>query len=193
VLAAGLLLAACSVGGEDEPEGIDASQAGALVLQQEDLPDDFLQFADGPLVAADFVPGPREDPQRFGREGGWKSRFRRPEPGSSGGPAVVESRVDVFESGEGAESDLAAYRDEFESLVEEAEGAELVEAPEIGEETLALTRQQGEGEFAVRFYTVVWRARNVTASLLVQGFEEGLELSDAVELARRQQARIAAA
>lgn len=42
----------------------------------------------------------------------------------------------------------------------------------------------------VRFYTVIWRHRNLMASVVVQGFDRTLRLADAVKLARKQERRI---
>jgi len=45
----------------------------------------------------------------------------------------------------------------------------------------------------VRNYQVVWRDDNAVASLTVNGFERKLALSDVLELARKQQRRLARA
>ncbi len=64
--------------------------------------------------------------------------------------------------------------------------------PRVGDASAGAT-QTLAGTRTVRFYVVAWRYGNVTASVTVDGFEGKLRPADAVALARRQQARIAAA
>jgi hypothetical protein len=45
----------------------------------------------------------------------------------------------------------------------------------------------------LRFYVIAWRYRNATASVTVEGFDGHVQPADAIGLARRQQARLAAA
>jgi hypothetical protein len=176
----------------DDTALIPGKKASSTVLELADLPAAFSQFDEGPIVRADVTPGPREDPARFDREGGWKARFRRPGTPETDGPIVVESRVDVFESSEGAEEDFDAYGSELTTVLEEAAGARSVDDPAIGDEAAAITIVQAALE-DVRFYNIVWRHANVTASLIVQGYDGRLALEDALALARKQQTRIEAA
>src|SRR5689334_17400820 len=92
-LVAVLALAACG-GGADKP--VKPSQLPKLVLQPHDLSGPFTAFDVGRQVRLDQVPGPRGNPARFGREGGWKARYNRPGSPTTRGPLVVESRADVF-------------------------------------------------------------------------------------------------
>ena len=48
------------------------------------------------------------------------------------------------------------------------------------------------GAKPVRFFTIAWRDRNATASVTVEGFGGRVTLAEAVALARKQEARIAA-
>src|SRR4051812_42446806 len=73
-----VVLGACGSGGAL----IKRPSLPRLVLQQKDLPRGFGEFASGPQVRADFHPGPREDPTRFGRVGGWIARYRRADAAS---------------------------------------------------------------------------------------------------------------
>lgn len=168
--------------GGDEA-AFEASQLERMVLQPADLPlpPSWVRFDQGRQGSADQPAGDRADPTRFGRIEGWKARYRREAATpTTAGPLVVESRVDVFESDDGAEDELAAHR------------AELVgqwrplDNPELGEEALAATLTQGN----VLFYVVGWRFESATASINANGFE--LSLDDALALARTQQRRIEA-
>jgi hypothetical protein len=159
-----------------------------LVLRQADLPPGFVRFDWGPMSQRDLEPGPREDPNRFGRQGGWKARYRRTEPQGGAGPLVVESRADVFGSEEGAEQDLAAYRTQFQQAPPGGSAGRLPITP-IGDEAVAVTFVQS-GVRPVRYITVAWRLDNVTASILVSGFDGELAVADALALARKQHARL---
>jgi hypothetical protein len=179
------LVAGCM--GDQAPE-VDASALPRLVLQPEDVGERFVRFAEGRFTRADFQPGPREDPVRFGRIDGWKARYRLNESGTPPGPLVVVSTADLFDDGGGAERDLDAYREEFELARGAAAGVvRTVELPTVGDETVGTSLEQA----GVFYYTIAWRFENVTASVLVQGFE--LSEDDALALARKQQQRIAAA
>jgi hypothetical protein len=187
-LALVLLLAAsgCSLGGDDG--SIEVGQLKDLVLQPADIPAVFLRFDEGRQVMADSPGGSRADPGRFGREDGWKARYRRQGTSRTVGPLVIESRADVFESADGAKDDFDAAKREKGGL-----GGQEVEAPELGEDSFAVTLLQGTPRSGVRFYLLFWRTDNATASVLTNGFEGGMQLEDAVALARKQARRIEAA
>jgi hypothetical protein len=173
------LAAAC----EGETNALSTADLPRVVLQPSDLAG-FSRFDEGRLDRADFQPGPRAERDRFGREDGWKARYRRNDPSSREGALVVVSLVDLFEDGDGAERDLEAYEVELENQ------GELVEAPKVGEESRAMTILQESQLTDVRFYVIAWRRANVTASVLVQGFEGTIEVDDALALARKQDGRI---
>jgi len=176
------LLAGCM--GDEAPQ-VDASALPGLVLQPDDLGGRFVRFAEGRIAGADLQPGPREDAARFGRVDGWKARYRLDETGTPPGPLVVVSMADLFDDGGGAERDLDAYREEFELARGVAVGvSRTVDVPTVGEETFGTSLEQA----GVFYYTIAWRFENLTASVLVQGFE--LSEEDAVALARKQQQRI---
>jgi hypothetical protein len=179
------LLAGCM--GDQVPK-VDASALPRLVLQPDDLGDRFVRFTEGRITRADFQPGPRAEPTRFGRVDGWKARYRLEETGSPPGPLVVVSTADVFGDEGGAERDLDAYREEFELARGAAVGvARTVDVPTVGDESFGTSLEQA----GVFYYTIAWRFENLTASVLAQGFE--LSVEDAVALARKQQQRIVAA
>ena len=184
-----LLLAGCSFGGDDGGS-VEPGELSGLVLQPDDLPREFQRFDEGRQAIADNPGGSRADPQRFGRQGGWKARYRRVGDARAAGPLVVESRADLFDSSGGADEDLAAARRDLE---EASLDWQPIDEPGLGDESFAATLVQSGGTRGVRYYLVFWRQANVTASLSVNGFEGRLALSDALELARKQERRIASA
>jgi hypothetical protein len=181
-------LAGCSLTGDDGGASIEVAELQKLVLQPDDLPRSFVRFDEGRQIAADFPAGARADPARFGRRDGWKARYRRSGTIQTTGPLVIESKADVFDSGEGAEDDFEAARAETDKS--EPEWQPIGE-PGLGDESFAATLLQGAESSGVRFYQVVWREDNAVASLNVNGFARDLALEDALELARAQERRIA--
>jgi hypothetical protein len=179
-----LALAACM--GDEEPTLVE-SDLPTLVLRQEDLSGSWIQFTFNPPTPADGPTGARADPTRFGRTAGWLARYRRPPEAQGRGAFVVESRVDLFETSDGADNELEAARAEL------TEAKQAVEAPELGDEAAAGEAEQQILSGSVRFYTFVWRHENVAATLVVQAFEEDFQVEDAVALARRQAERITTA
>jgi hypothetical protein len=179
-------LSGCDGGG-----GIDADAHPRLVLQPADLSPEFILFDEGRQGNAEQPAGERSDPARFGREGGWKARYRRQGTPETDGALVVESRADVFEGEEGAKEDLAASE---AGLGGGAGGVplELVGREDLGDEAFVATAVQGGAAEDVRFYLVAWREGNVTASVFANGFEGSVALADALALARKQQERIVA-
>jgi hypothetical protein len=167
---------------------VSVQQLPKLVLQPSDVPAAFERFDEGAQVNLDRVPGPRYDTTRFGREGGWKARYRRAGSAQTEGPLVVESRADVFGKASGADDDLAAYRDQFAHAV----GARIIAAPKLGDSAVAMTQLQA-GSPGVRYYSIAWRDTNATGSIVASGFEGKLTLADAAALARKQEHRMAAA
>lgn len=176
-------------GGDAIPE----SAGDRLVLVSADLPGVFAQFDGGKLVLADFLPGPREDPERFGRLSGWKARFKRGGDPKTAGPLIVESRADLFEDSAGADQDLDAYREQFEEARAASPGsARLLDVASLGEEATGFTLRQ-PGSPTVRHISVAWRDENATASVSVSAFEGKLTLGHVLALARKQEHRIVVA
>lgn len=179
-----VLLAGCSLGGDGEDATIAQAELKGLVLQPDDLPSTFIQFDEGRQGIADRPTGERSDPARFGRLDGWKSRYRRPGSSETGGPLVIESRADVFESAGGASDELDAF---------EQPGFDAAEEPDVGDEARAWENVQSAAPGSVSYYVIAWREDNATASLLVSGFAGKLSFDDAFELARKQAARLSRA
>jgi hypothetical protein len=184
LVAFALLAVGCSIGDDGGGASIERAELELLVLQQEDLPAAFSQFDRGRQGIADRPPGERSDPTRFGRIDGWKSRFRRAGSARTRGPLVIASLADLFESTDGA-------KDDFEAI--EQSGFDAIDDPELGDEARAWESVQGGGAGGVRYYLIAWREENATASLLVSGFEGRLTFDDALDLARKQAARISRA
>lgn len=180
-----ILAAFAAVGCQVVEQHIAADQLSTLVLQPADLPS-FSQFGQGAQVTADAHPGPRKDPSRFGRLGGWIARYRPADAAVRNGPLVVESRADLFPSTSAAKQDLDAYNAEYETTLARSGGNKLGN-PAVGDDARAFTFGGGE-DF---FYFVAWRTGNSTASVLVEG--PAVTFDDALVLARKQAARLSAA
>jgi hypothetical protein len=172
------LLAGC--GSHKEPR-LGEAELEQLVLQPADLPAGYSQFDFGRQEKRDAHAGPRSDGARFGRQDGWKARYRDPDPKE---PHTVESRADVFVDSNGAKEDLSAYADEFERAA--VNGWRVVEVRGIGDDTRAATLLQGPRESGLRFYTVAWREGRLTGSVTLSGFDRDTPLEDVLRLARRQ-------
>ena len=157
-----------------------------LVLRQQDLGAPFREFNAGKQGHLDNQ-APRNDPTRYGREGGWIARFTRPGTTKTRGPLVVESRADLFKDAGGAKKDLLAYRRLFASSA--LSQRRVVTVPKIGDDSLAQTFVQPAAK-PLRFYRIAWRYRNATAAVTVEGFAGNVRAADAVALARKQQRRI---
>ena len=172
----------------DDSSAIDKSELKGLVVQPSDLPNAFIRFDEGRQTRIDQPGGTLAEVDRYGRQDGWKARYRRPGSPATKGPLVVESKVDVFGDSGGAEKELAAERDDV------VEGLRVEgDAPGLGDESFVATGTQGSGRFAVRSYLVAWRHENAAATVLANGFEGKFTREQAIELARKQQARLAAA
>lgn len=179
-----LVLAACGGGG-----GIQKERLSDLVLRRRDVGSRFVAFYSGRQTQLDTQGTPRANGSRFGREGGWIVRFRRGGASSANGPLVVESRADLFSGSSGAGKDLDLYRRQLASAP--APHVRPLALPKIGDAAVGVTFVQPGGK-PLRFYAIAWRYRNATASVTVEGFDGHLRPGDAIRLARRQQARIAA-
>jgi hypothetical protein len=177
-----VVAAGCSLTGDDDGTAtISRKELSRLVLLRGDLPRVFVQFDGGPQGRADLPPGERSDPSRFGREAGWKSRFRRPGSATTRGPLVIESRADLFDSSDGARQDLDAL--EMSGFSEEEP------PPNLGDEGRALATPEGPAQ-TVRYFLIAWRDENLLATILVSGFQGKISFTDASTLAQKMQARI---
>jgi hypothetical protein len=170
----------------DDSAAIDKSELKGAVLQPGDLPRVFIRFDEGRQTRIDQPGGTLADVERFGRQDGWKARYRRGGSPSTTGPIVIESKVDIFDDSDGAKKELEAERGEL------VEGLRLEDAaPDVGEDSFVATGTEGSGRFKVRFYLVGWRHENAAATVLANGFERKLTREQVIDLARKQQARLA--
>jgi len=179
-----ILAALAAISCDASEPRIAADQLPNLVLLPADLPT-FSQFGSGAQVTADAHAGPRKDPARFGRLGGWIARYRPADASVRNGPLVVESRADLFPSTSAARQDLDAYSSEYETTIARSSGKKLGDVA-VGDEARAFTFGGG----ADFFYVIAWRTANSTASVLVEG--SAVSLDDALALARKQSARLPA-
>jgi hypothetical protein len=180
-----LYLAGC--GGESG--AIPQAKLSSLVLHDRDLPAPFASFYTGAQSKLDATSSVRADLTRFGRKGGWIARFHRAGSKQTQGPLIVVSRADLFGSSGNANDDLDAYKLEFDR--QPGTALRELHPPLIGDETIGTTFVQ-PGALPVRYVTVAWRYRNVTAAVTVEGFAKHVSPTDAIRLARRQQRRISA-
>jgi hypothetical protein len=182
-------LAGCGGGSH---HGVAVSSLRALVLQPGQMRS-YQQFDVGRQTRSDLHPGPRGDPLRFGREGGWKARFRRGgATPSTPGPLVVESRADAFASSGGAKRDLAAYEEEWKqtAMAAGATSAVSFDVHGLGDEARGVDLLQGTQKAGQRLIVVAWRRGTVTASVSATGIAGKLTRGEAIALARRQDAAV---
>lgn len=172
-----------------------AGNLASLVVTPEDLAlvgdVEYLQFDEGSQGRSDVLPPPRDDPARFGRVAGWKARYRPEDPSAEKG-FIVGSRVDAFQTPEGATSELGLIGDDAQARA--ATGAvRLLETDKVGEASVALTYEHAAVGGNVVYFEYHWRSGRYAASVELSGFEGQLSIDDAVLLARAVQARIEAA
>ncbi len=174
-----LSLIACDRGQEQ----IQPSELQSLVLQPQDLGAGWIDIGSGaPGGRVDQFPGVGSS-LRMDHRGAWVARYRWVGGGRRPPALVVESRVDLFQDSAAAEQRLDAAERELRST-------DIPATPDLGEETAMGSVTQESLSGLVRFYTVIWRHRNLMASVVVQGFDRTLRLADAVKLARKQERRI---
>jgi hypothetical protein len=187
LLAAALALFAtgCFGGGDDNGGSVSAAEGESLLLQQEDVGSELTQFDRGDQRRADFSP-PRDDPNRFDRQGGWKARFSRRGTPRTEGALVVSSLADLFGSADDAAEDFELYRASLAQFL--SAGGREVPVSGLGEEAYAVTYSQGVKPNVIHHYSIAWRDGPVTASVTANGFR--LTPAQALALARAQAARI---
>ena len=182
-----LLAAGCFGGGDDGGTSVSTSDGESLVLQKEDVGSEFTQFDRGVQRRADLSP-PRDDPDRFNRQGGWKARFSRPGTRTTEGALVISSLADLFESRGDAADDFDLYETSLDQFA--AAGGRDIQAV-LGDEARAVAFTQGLKPNVIHHYAIAWRDGRVTASVTANGFR--LTWPQVLALARAQEARIRAA
>jgi hypothetical protein len=161
------LVAGCTVGGDEK--SIDGSRVDDVVLQQRDVGASYR-----PTYVRNLGGHPRAE-----------VRYRRALSRRAPAAVMITSTAEVFRSRETAETHLDAARDR----VERAPEWQPIAEPGLGEESFAATAVKS----GTRHYRVFWRAANAAASVQVEAAEDELPLADVLELARRQDDRMAAA
>jgi hypothetical protein len=181
LLTAGLLLVSCETAAT-----IPQGKLSQLVLTQEDM-QGFTAFYRGTQVRLDNDGTNRSDGTRFSREGGWIVRYRPSQSTTTTGPLVVESRLDLFKSSDGAKSDFVLYR----ALLTRTAGGNQKEIVVAGlpQDSVGVTFTQAGGR-TLRFYRIAWRDRNATASVTVEGFDGEITQEQAIALAKKQESHI---
>ena len=86
--------------------------------------------------------------------------------------------------------DIVSLMEELEAIDESDFDAR--EQPDLGDDARAWESLQGAAG-GVRYYLIAWREDNATASVLASGFEGKITFDDALELARKQAARVSRA
>ena len=192
LLAVGVALIAVGCMGDDGGGGdggsVAASEGESLVLQQQDVGSEFTQFDSGEQQRSDFSP-PRDDPNRLGREGGWKARFSRTGTPETQGALVISSLADLFGSADDAGEDFELYKTSLDQFI--AAGGREVSVSGLGDEAYAVTFEQGRAPNVIHHYAIAWRDGAVTASVNANGFR--LTGPQALALARAQEDRIRSA
>ena len=171
------LLAGC---GSSAPR-IPTKNISGLVLQRTDLPRGFSAFYSGPQLSADQT-GPRGDPHRFGRAGGWIARYNRGGSPKTQGPLVVASRVDLFKDAGGAKRDFELYPAQLKQA-----GAKVIDVGNLGDQAVGVLMLR-TGAVTIRSYAIAWREKNATAELELNGFK--LTIAEVLALARKQEAQL---
>ena len=189
-VAVALIAAGCmgDDGGGGDGGSVSASEGESLVLQQEDVGSEFTQFDSGEQQRADFSP-PRDDPNRLGREGGWKARFSRTGTPQTQGALVISSLADLFGSADDAGEDFELYKASLDQFI--AAGGREVSVSGLGDEAHAVTFDQGRAPNVIHYYAIAWRDGAVTASVNANGYR--LTRPQALALARAQENRIRSA
>lgn len=182
-----LLTTGCFGGGDDGGNSVSAADGESLVLQQEDVGSQFTQFDRGVQRSADLSP-PRDDPNRFDRQGGWKARFSRAGTRKTEGALVISSLADLFGSDGDAANDFELYATSLDQFA--SAGGRAIQVS-LGDEARGVTFTQGLKPNQIRHYAIAWRDGPVTASVTANGFR--LTWQQALALARAQEARIRAA
>ena len=157
----------CSVGGETK--AIDDDRVEQLVLQPADVGREFHRTTIDNRAADAAV----------------EVRYRHIDPASPRRPLWIESRARVFASVEAAEETFEGER----SRLAAKRAWQPIGEPGLGDESFAATVVDAQK----RSYAVFWRAENATASLEVVALRDRLPFSDVLELARKQDERIAEA
>ncbi len=139
-------------------------------------------------AARDAPPGYTTKLARWGRIGGYEVEFTRSVNAATlqDGPLVVRSSASVYRSETGAHAAFAYARRHFVP----AAYAPLALGFSVGEEARQWVEQGGSSVGTLLQYVLIWRERNIDASIVLTGRVGVVSAFDVAPLARRQEARI---
>lgn len=140
-------------------------QLETIALQPEDLAQlgpAFEPFDVGPTQILDVLPAPQSAPDRFGRIGGWKARYRQG-PDVTTGILVIDSRIDLFPDAGAAASDLAAYAARYSTQAGPARAT--ISTPSLGQGATMSTTVLVD-QTHVRTATIAWRQGSFTGQVV---------------------------
>jgi hypothetical protein len=125
----------------------------------------------------------------WGRLGGYDRTFERKVDISRPikGAALIESAASVYRTAEGAHASLAETR----TGCAKPPSKRLPVVARIGHERILCAVVHSAGGHTYQTYAVLWRRGNVKATALATGIRGGISKSEAIALARTQDARIA--
>lgn len=167
-------------------------QLETIALQPEDLAQlgpAFEPFDVGPTQILDVLPAPQSAPDRFGRIGGWKARYRQGSDVTSG-ILVVDSRIDLFPDRNAAAADLAAYAARYTAQAGPV-GA-TISNHSVGEGATMSTIVPAD-QTQVRMAMIAWRRGPFTAQVVTSGLGNVDVAAAAEMLATAVDQRISAA
>lgn len=169
-----------------------------LVLQRADLPTGFA-FKSGRYVSNAQAARESKEPIlkfiRWGRINGYDADYEKPVALSSllKGPIIINSTANVYRRADGAHRAYAEgvgpglrKRDPQGKLKRLAVGASLGDEARL----YTYTEKRGGGGFTIRVFAAYWRTGRFTARVITGGIEGGIAAESAVDLAKRQQARL---
>jgi hypothetical protein len=167
-----------------------------LVLQLADLPTGF-EFKSGRYISNAQLARETKEPvwkfTRWGRVNGYDADYEKPVALSSllKGPTAINATATVYRRADGAHRAYAdnvgpglRKRDPQRKFKRLAVGAPL------GDESRLYTYADKRDGVRVRVFVAYWRSGRFTARVITGGVEGGIDAESAVDLAKRQQARI---
>jgi hypothetical protein len=164
----------------------------ALTLQRGDLArawqTESAHAVSNAAAAHDGPPGFAALLRRWGRLGGYRVEFTRAATakGLQEGALAIQSSASVYRTAAGAH---AAFAYDHKHLVPRGT-ARIALGFRLGDEASEYVSQNASGVGDLLEYTLVWRERNVLASLVVIGRVGVVSAADVAPLARSQDRRI---
>jgi hypothetical protein len=163
----------------------------AMVIQLADLPTGFGVDQGSYVSNAELAKegDSRKDYVKLGRLTGYNVTYKRP---GLAGVLVLDAFASIYRSNTGAHDSL---RLSLSGAAKDG-GASfhwLPSGPALGSETRVYAVSTKQNGMAVDFYTIAWRHGRVFAEVICGGVSGRISPAQAMALARKQEARIAAA